>query len=273
MPRPELSTLRYPNLWQGCVGAWCPSQSGATGYRLFDDSGNNNHGTLTNFALSGTTSNWLPSSGKLALDFDGSNDNIVGGYVLPAPILPNSISAWVNVRSGASNRFSFRSHADVSSSTGVWLRVNGSNAVIAGYGRNTDTFEFGNSFNIATSTEVIDSNKWVHIAAIIRGLNSHSIYINGIEATVTYTGTQTAVNGGFVFNIGRIFTGGNNNYGAAGVDDIRYYNRALTPSEIRHLASSRGAAYERSRGGKKAGLVSYLRRRTYNSILGSGVLS
>lgn len=269
MPRPELSTLRYPNLWQGCVGAWCPSQSGATGYRLLDDSGNNNHGVLTNMDP-GT--DWVPSSNKLALDFDGVNDNIVGGYILPTPILPNTISAWVYVRSGTANRFSFRSHADISSSTGVWLRVNGSNAVIAGYGRNTDTFEFGSSFNIATSNEVIDSNKWVHIAAIIRGLNNHVIYINGVEATVTYSGTQTAVNGGFVFNINRIFTGGNNNYGNGIYDDIRYYNRALTPQEIRLLASSRGAAYEPLRR-RKAYVPGYLRRRTYNSILGSGVLS
>ena len=214
------------------MGCWCPSVSGSFGFRLPDLSGYGNHGTLTNMD-SGT--DWVPSGGKLALDFDGTDDNIVGGYVLPAPILPNSISAWVNVRSGTSNRFSFRSHADVSSSTGVWLRVNGSNAVIAGYGRNTDSFEVGNSFNIATSTEVIDSSKWVHIAAIIRGLNNHSIFINGIEANATYTGTQTAVNGGFVFNIGRIFTGGTNRYGSALSDDIRYYNRALAPSEIRLL--------------------------------------
>ena len=265
------------SLKRGLVGHWSPSVSGPQGNRLMDLSGQNNHGTLTNMDYQ---TDYVPSAekgGRMALDFDGSDDNIVGGYVLPAPILPNSISAWVNVRSGASNRFSFRSHADVSSSTGVWLRVNGSNAVIAGYGRNTDTFEFGNSFNIATSTEVINSNKWVHIAAIIRGLNNHSIYINGTEATVSYTGTQTAVNGGFVFNIGRIFTGGNNNYGAAGVDDVRYYNRALTPSEIRLLAQSRmpeRATPQRTRTVfYSSGLISYLRRRSYNSILGSGVLS
>ena len=251
---------RYASLRQGLVGAWCPSL-GASGYRLIDRSGYGNHGTLTNMDP-GT--DWVPSGGKLALDFDGVNDNIVGGYVLPAPILPNSISAWVNVRSGFVNGFSFRSHADVSSSTGVWLRVNGSNAVIAGYGRNTDAFEFGNSFNIATSTEVIDSNKWVHIAAIIRGLNNHSIYINGTEATVTYTGTQTAVSGGFVFNIGRIFIGGNNYYGANAADDIRYYNRALTPNEIRLLYTGGrgvGLAPERIKHRRKTSAAAFNRRR------------
>ena len=56
----------YPELWRGCVGAWCPSL-GPTGLTLRDWSGFGNHGTLTNMDP-GT--DWVLSGGRYALDFD-----------------------------------------------------------------------------------------------------------------------------------------------------------------------------------------------------------
>ena len=62
----------YPSLWRGCVGAWCPSL-GQTGGTLYDQSGCGNHGTLTNMDP-GT--DWVASNGKVALDFDGTDDYV-----------------------------------------------------------------------------------------------------------------------------------------------------------------------------------------------------
>ena len=56
---------------RGLVGAWCPSL-GATGFRLLDRSGRNNHGTLTNMASTA----WTTSGGKGALDFDNTDDRV-----------------------------------------------------------------------------------------------------------------------------------------------------------------------------------------------------
>jgi len=69
------SNLLYPQLWKGCVGAWCPSL-GVTGNTLFDHSGFGNHGTLTNGPM------WDVSEGRYANGFDGVNDWIDLGNLL-----------------------------------------------------------------------------------------------------------------------------------------------------------------------------------------------
>jgi hypothetical protein len=60
---PGRGTAKYPELWDGCVGAWNPGL-GNTGLVLRDWSGNQNNGTLTN----GPT--WGVSDGRQALDFE-----------------------------------------------------------------------------------------------------------------------------------------------------------------------------------------------------------
>ena len=90
---------RYASLRQGLVGCWVPSL-GASGYRLIDRSGNNNHGVLTGMDP-GT--DWVPSGGKLALDFDGSNDYVTATSPQIGQLTKNiSVSIWQNL--GATGR-------------------------------------------------------------------------------------------------------------------------------------------------------------------------
>ena len=60
----------YPELWDGCVGAWAPCL-GPTGLRLHDMGGRANWGTLTNMDAA---TDWVVDGGRYALDFDGTND-------------------------------------------------------------------------------------------------------------------------------------------------------------------------------------------------------
>lgn len=62
----------YPELWDGCVGAWAPCL-GPTRLKLYDLSGNSRHGTLKNMAQA---SDWPKSFGQHCLDFDGTNDYV-----------------------------------------------------------------------------------------------------------------------------------------------------------------------------------------------------
>ena len=58
----------HPQLWDGVVGAWCPSL-GPTGLRLHDHSRRNNWGTLTNMD---PPTDWVIDGGQYAVDFDGA---------------------------------------------------------------------------------------------------------------------------------------------------------------------------------------------------------
>jgi hypothetical protein len=59
--------------WEGLVGLWAPAL-GPTGNALFDLSGRNNHGTLTNMD---PATDWVGSPYGGALDFDGIDDHIL----------------------------------------------------------------------------------------------------------------------------------------------------------------------------------------------------
>lgn len=213
---------RYASLRQGLVGAWCPSL-GASGFRLIDRSGNNNHGTLTNMDP-GT--DWVPSGGKLALDFDGTND-----YVATDLSCSNrsnlDISAWIFRASTSNNAF-------VGAGEGT---TDGPRANI--YISGQTTYVTAEATAIGYASVANSRTGWNHYHYSFRGsgLNNSDrlkLFINGVEAVLSYAGVlaTTLGNVGF-FEIGR--TKGEGRYATAQIDDVRVYNRALTPSEIRLL--------------------------------------
>ena len=266
MPRPELSTLRYPNLWQGCVGAWCPSL-GASGYRLIDRSGYNNHGTLTNMDP-GT--DWVPSGGKLALDFDGTDDYVSASFpAIELSTQDGSISAWVITPSTTSGVLVSIGNA---SNFNPFLTIEGSSP---GVGTRNDLG--GDLFSVTGGTF---TSEW-RLLTVVSTPTRTTLYQNGVVVnSVTQTSTNTRTYNRFSFAV-RNRIGSLSGFGACLVDDARVYNRALTPSEIRLLyTGGRGVGLLPEVKPKRtrtvfysSGLISYLRRRSYNSILGSGVLS
>lgn len=82
----------------GLVGCWLFNEK--SGSRLTDYSGKNNHGTLTNFAMNGATSNWVGSPMGGALAFDGTNDYvpIADSPSLRVEAAPFSLSIWINYK-------------------------------------------------------------------------------------------------------------------------------------------------------------------------------
>ena len=101
MTRPSLSDYgtydesTVPRLWDGVVGAWCPSL-GPTGGRLHDFSRYGNWGTLTNMD---PPTDWVVDGGQYALDFDAVNDYVVAGSLPDFPA-DCTYSAWGWVYSG-----------------------------------------------------------------------------------------------------------------------------------------------------------------------------
>ena len=102
--------LAFPTFAHAGAIQKAPNNLGLVGYWSFDDcrkatasdsSGNGNTGTLTNFALTGATSNWVSGTSAkrgCALNFDGVNDKVsVGPMTSVVGRSAVSVSAWVKV--------------------------------------------------------------------------------------------------------------------------------------------------------------------------------
>ena len=239
---------RYASLRQGLVGAWCPSL-GASGFRLIDRSGYGNHGVLTNFALSGTTSNWVPSGGKLALDFDGSNDHVALGANTKIGEAGNkTLSVWTFLRE--LNRYQAIVSCWSSDTASFELFVNNSSSQIAGG-------FFSGAFFVVSATA--STNIWQHWTVTQSGDN-YGLYRNGVLVSTATNGTRTGTITANAFLGQR----SSNFYFNGQLDDVRLYNRALTPSEISLLYTGGrgvGLAPERIKHQRKTSAAATNRRR------------
>ena len=222
--RTEHSSLR-----QGLVGAWCPSL-GASGLLLIDYSGRNSHGPLTN--MDGQD-NWRASGSGLALNFDGTNDIVTPpDRTRLAGNAAFSVCAWIKT-----------------ASDGTITDAGNNIGTLPCLVRTTSTggMSFSGGGPIIQKTGVYSVNVWSHVALVYPGTVIRDVVFFGGGVDL---GTGTEGGGAGAGNIA-------NNYSAAStlrigsrtnstaffngqMDDLRVYSRALTPAEIRLLASRRG---------------------------------
>ena len=211
MPIHEHQSLR-----QNLIRAWCPSL-GASGLTLIDRSGRNAHGTLTNMA---GQDNWQASGSGVALNFDAVNDYVACGATLTGAF---TYSAWCWLRTfGASGK---AVHGTLASE--VYVPVFRSTTTVIAVDSPFQERFFAGSISLL---------KWSHVCVTRQTDNLVSVFLDGIRSTTapqSITGTVTLT------SLGRY--SGNTTYLWDGyLDDIRIYDRALTPAEIRLLASRRG---------------------------------
>jgi len=243
---------RYASLRQGLVGAWCPSL-GASGFRLIDRSGYGNHGVFNNT----TSTVWIPSGGKLALNFDGSFST--GFAVTNAPSLqvigPISISFWANiVNDGGISTL-------VSKSTGT----DGEFEVFADFrsGATTLAWRPGISSNLTTFFSGF-TGLWTHYLFTCDGSaigSTVTCYRNGVSAGTITTNVLRAISS-YALNFGSRPNFANE--ADTRIDDMRLYNRVLTPSEIQQLyTGGRGVGLmpERIKHRRKTTAAAFNRRR------------
>ena len=216
----------------GLVGYW--SFEECRGNIALDASGNSNRGTLTNFALSGSTSNWVSGTAAkrgCALNFDGSDD-----YVdLPsAPVSSGSISvvAWVkssNLSGGASavGRGIAKSYT-TEGNTGNWFFGVQPNGAIS-------FSHWSDSLRRITDAGLITINQWYHIVMIWNG-TAGSPYINGKAVSFTVTGSLGS-GWGSEHVIGRAYADSAYQFNGL-IDEVRIYNRALSAGEVLNLYNS-----------------------------------
>jgi hypothetical protein len=218
---------------------------------LRDQSGNQNHGTLTN----GPT--WAASQGKYAMSFDGVDDYVDLGNSTQYKLgLSNSFSicAWADITIGSSNRVIM---GNGFSTKGYHVRLTTANTI------RFIVLSTGSDFVFSDSSVI--TSRWHHVAGVWNKTNT-IVYVDGIcFAGFTVGGTL----GDFAVTT-NLFIGQSENTGFAlgKIDDSRFYNRALSPDEIRTLATRRGIAYEMAPRRRSSSAVAAFNRRR-RLLLGS----
>jgi hypothetical protein len=223
-------TPKYPQLWDGCVGAWCPAlgQSGLTS--VFDQSAYQNHG-----ASNLDASYWVVSGGATALRYGSANTTINNALRPISGTL--TLSFWFfNTGNFTGYSTPFDSGiSDLTRACSVFFGPN-NNSVYCAFGE-----PIGGS-NVGTGMG-LQLNTWTHLAVTVSGTTA-TIYKNGVSFGSTSSGVvgSTWTNNRAI-NIGDNSSGGGSRF-SGNADDFRLYNRALTPYEIKLLATRRGIAFE-----------------------------
>ncbi len=215
------SVVRKQASNQGLVGYWSFNEGTST--TVGDSSGKGNMGTLTNFALSGATSNWTPSGKKgSALDFDGVDDYVeLGSNNALNPTEAISISLWAYQESG------MNSYGNIISTNNDGV---GSYQIQHTAGNNAIECKLRNSVNtvVLTSTAVIKIEKWQHIVCIYNGTNAY-IFVDGVQvASTSRTGSLVGFSSLKIGSPTQALT----RYYKGKIDDVRIYSRALSNSEV-----------------------------------------
>ncbi len=221
---------KHPQLWDGLAGAWYPG-AGPSGNTLYDLSGRDNHGTLTNMDAA---TDWVVNRGQMVLDFDGTNDYInVPSALSSLSGKTTTLSLWVKLRSG-------------STFGGVLFGTNTGSSVFWQVNSNSSVFwVMGASINISGVN--LWDNTLHHIAAVSDGTTA-SVFVDGkivgfntVSATSLVAGAKNFVIGDWIGGLGGSFRIN------VQLNDILIYNRALHADEIKLLSQRPGIAYEPKR--------------------------
>lgn len=265
---------RFPSLWDGLVGAWCPSVQGPSGLRLWDLSGRANNGTLTNMDA---PTDWLRSgAGGYALDFTtAGRDNVNFGNVCYIPNdLTISFSVYKMASSSNFSNFWAVNRWNTGGSPGTNEYSTGLASNVSGSGNNPCfAIEIGTTTHSINSTISLSLNTWTNVVCIRSGATLQ-IFVGGSLGGTTSSVPTTAITNrsrNLRLADSDISTDLGN---SQQLDDIRIYNRALSASEIRTLASQRGIAYQPRKRRLFGSIASSFRRRYQNSqaTIGVGVV-
>jgi hypothetical protein len=216
-----------------------------TGTTWYDISGNNNHGTLVN----GPT---YSSANGGSISFDGVNDYVNCGYSSLFDLATTkTVAIWINSRSFDGG---FQTNDIVNTDNLIVKRTWQFNA----YDSNNDNSDAsisiysvgtgGGDRAIATTTEVLKTNQWQHIAFTtpdrLATASRIKIYLNGIEQSVNdfSSGTFGEANTLSINNPLCIGRRAENNLADLHfnglLDDLRIYSRVLSPLEIKQIYNS-----------------------------------
>jgi len=204
----------------GLVGNWDMDEG--TGSVLNDNSGNNNHGTLTNGPK------WTQGKSGSALQFDGKDDYVSVASNTNLNMGANqdfTIETWIKYSNNPSYHIVAGKYCDIITA-GYWLDVQGNNIRL----RVSDA---GGNYVDTITTAQYNDNKWHHVMAIADRDGLAYIYIDGNQVKSNDISSENGDTGTGAFSIGRPYDR-NYAYFNGQIDELRIYNRALSEAEVRY---------------------------------------
>lgn len=232
---------RYPELWEGCVGAWAPCL-GPTGLRLHDLSRYRNWGTLTNM---NAATDWVVSGGRYALDFDGSNDLVNCGNAASVTG-PLTVEVWCRRTgavapnsSGLAGRYVGNPTADRQYLLYISVTDSSYNFIVSSNGTSV--------VNLAASaTSVL--NTLDHVVGVYVPSQRLEIFVNGRSVGLTTTSVPSSLfSSAAPFRLATQFFSTDDSRTAFNgqIFQTTVWNRYLNSNEIKTLSTRIGIAYER----------------------------
>lgn len=217
------NTKNSDALSNGLIGYWKTDEAtwSGTASEVIDASGNGNHGTANGV----TGGKAYTSGGKFgnAGFFDGIDD-----YV-QSPLIPSvtitgtyTFSAWVKPNSSAGTQTIFQNSNSGSDRNGM------------DYNNNTVHFGYYDGSSWHGVQGQITANVWSHVV----GTNNNrtlTLYINGTPYTTEAAGIPYVGAAGSYMITGATSTVGQYGVFKGLIDEVRIYNRTLSPKEVRDL--------------------------------------
>ena len=186
---------------------------------IAEDNVGDNDGTLNGEPL------WQPADGKVggALQLDGIDDYVSTPFIIDPAKGPFSAFAWI--KGGAPGQVIISQKEGYG---GTWLGTNPSEGKLM--------TELNDVFVGALESEsVITDGQWHHVGLVYDWASHRHLYVDGVEVNV---------DSDYVVRLpsdGGLYIGAANDLDAGSffsglIDDVRIYNRALSPQEIEALA-------------------------------------
>lgn len=216
----------------GMVGYW--KFDDRVGIRLPDNSGYSNSGTLVNTPAVSSVIPPTTFSNTQSASFNGSTQcAIIPSAILPYNVSQFTVSAWVNANalSGGGTIF----YKDATNGEAILGNYNlEGGTMVSKWVATIKGNDAGWYSAVPAATAV--TGQWYHLAMVYRKGDSLKLYVNGaLAATRSLAGlTGLYVQSGFISSIGCYNNSGL--YFNGKIDDVRWYNRAISPAEIATLA-------------------------------------
>lgn len=216
------------------VPSYVPTD-GLVGWYPFTGNANDVVGSNNGMNMGATLTTDRFGNADCAYSFNGNSDYI---WVPGAPFTtyPFTISAWVYIE-------------DISKSYIVGLGEIGSSALhkFAIYSTYSEGLRVGSdgSYYYQSDSAYVSSNIWINITVTFDYDNAAIFYINGVKYSFLYSvcdisGGSTFPLNNTGFNIGKHTGTGSSKYMKGKIDDLGFWNRALTPAEITALSGTVG---------------------------------
>jgi uncharacterized repeat protein (TIGR03806 family) len=206
------------------LATWLAFEDGS-GITATDASGNGNAGTLLNM----TSASWTEGHCGDGLSFDGVDDNLNLNNIATGDF---TVALWIHTSedfaAGSDALAATRIlDAELAGTANDWLLAGGNDG-----GVNRALFFTGNPDTTIAATSEISTGQWVHLAATREAASgTMRLYIDGTEEASTTGANTVNLDASSVLQVGG--TGTDRFTGS--IDELRLYNRVLTPGEITAL--------------------------------------